>query len=77
MKEAFRFYDSDNTGYISRSQLRSILGNFGYHNLNAKEIEEELQREDYDSSKQSFQFKETVDIISKKWLFTKEIIKII
>lgn len=36
IKDAFKFYDPDNTGSINRKQLRSILGNFGYTKMNGK-----------------------------------------
>lgn len=42
IKDAFSFYDSTNTGYISRQNLRSILGNFAYTKMNGKEIEDEI-----------------------------------
>lgn len=48
--------------------MKSILGNFGFQNQNAKEIEQELEeKNEYDSSKQSFTFSETIEIIARKW----------
>jgi Ca2+-binding EF-hand superfamily protein len=70
IKEAFDFYDTEKNGLISRGQLKSILGNFGFQNQNAKEIEQELEeKNDYDSSKQTFTFTETIEIIARKWFF--------
>lgn len=68
IKEAFDFYDIEKNGTISRIQLKSILGNFGYQSQNAKEIEQELEeKHEYDNSKQVFTFSETLEIISRKW----------
>ena len=40
IKDSFSYYDPEKTGYINRVQLRSILGNFAFANMNVKEIEE-------------------------------------
>ena len=48
IKEAFKFFDPDSTDYISRANVRSIMGNFGFHTLNPSEIEEELVAVEYE-----------------------------
>ena len=68
IKDAFSYYDIDKTGYINRNQLRSILGNFAFNNMNVKEIEEEL-RKDYLSNKTNFTYEEVISIITKKWFY--------
>ena len=36
IKDAFKFYDVENSGVVNRKQLRSILGNFGFTKMNGK-----------------------------------------
>jgi Ca2+-binding EF-hand superfamily protein len=67
IKDAFSFYDSTNSGYITRQNLRSILGNFAYTKMNGKEIEDEITNVHQD--KESFSLSEVVDLITKKWFF--------
>lgn len=66
VKDAFCFYETDKSGSINRTQLRSILGNFAFTSMNVKEIEEEI-RKDYNQTKTSFNLEEVMNIISKKW----------
>ena len=68
IKDAFAFYDSSNSGYVNRQQLRSILGNFAFTKMNGKEIEDEITSS-FDGEKDSFSLSEVVDMVTKKWFF--------
>ncbi|EGR30461.1 hypothetical protein IMG5_131350 [Ichthyophthirius multifiliis] len=65
IKDAFTYFDNEKKGTINRSQLRSILGNFAFSNMNVKEIEDQLKKDS--QNKQNFTFEECIKIISKKW----------
>ena len=68
IKDAFAFYDSSNSGYVNRQQLRSILGNFAFTKMNGKEIEDEITSS-FDGEKDSFSLSEVIEMVTKKWFF--------
>ena len=51
LKDAFNYYDKNNTGTISLQQFKNILHNFGFHRATRKEMEDELRRHDIDLAK--------------------------
>ena len=53
MQDAFKFYDKEDTGYISISHFRNILHNFGFNKMTKKEIDDELKRNDIDPNKRT------------------------
>lgn len=65
IKDAFKFYDPENTGSINRKQLRSILGNFGFTKMNGKEIEDEIIA--LHNDKDTFSLSDVQDMVIKKW----------
>ena len=42
LQEAFKFYDKEESGYISIPHFRNILHNFGFHRLSKREIDADL-----------------------------------
>jgi hypothetical protein len=54
---------------VSRKNLRSILGNFGFTKMNGKEIEDEITSAHHD--KDEFMLSEVLDLIHKKWFYGK------
>jgi Ca2+-binding EF-hand superfamily protein len=70
IKDAFNFYDQEKTNTINRTQLRSILGNFAFANMNVKEIEEEIKSE-YPSNtqKNQFYYDDVITLITNKWYY--------
>lgn len=44
--DAFELYDVENKGTVGRVETRNIMGNFGFNQLNAREIEEVLKQYD-------------------------------
>lgn len=46
-REAFRIFDKDNNGYISRDELRIVMGNLG-ENLTDEEVDEMIKEADVD-----------------------------
>jgi Ca2+-binding EF-hand superfamily protein len=53
LQDAFKFYDKDETGYISIPHFRNILHNFGFNKMTKKEIDDELKRNDIDPNKRT------------------------
>ena len=75
LKDCYDFFDTEGTDSISRDNLKSIMGNFGWGNSNSKEIEEILVRE-FDSKeyqqrrKEKFSFDEVLEFVAMR--FVKE-----
>ena len=53
LQDAFKFYDKDDTGYISIPHFRNILHNFGFNKMTKKEIDDELKKNDIDPNKRT------------------------
>ncbi len=53
LMDAFKFYDKDDTGYISITHFRNILHNFGFNKMSKKEIDDELRKNDIDPNKRT------------------------
>ena len=46
-REAFRIFDKDGNGYISRQELQIVMGNLGEH-LTDEEVDEMIKEADVD-----------------------------
>ena len=67
LKDAFNYYDKQNTGMISLQQFKNILHNFGFHRTAKKEMEDELRRHDIDlNKKMSFSLDDCKNWVSYK-----------
>ena len=67
LKDAFSYYDKQNSGTISLQQFKSILHNFGFHRMTMKEMEDELKRHDIDIVKSlSFSFEDCKNAVGYK-----------
>tara|TARA_B110000238_G_C15885485_1_gene335381 strand:- start:254 stop:628 length:375 start_codon:yes stop_codon:yes gene_type:complete len=53
LQDAFDFYDKDSERFISMVHFRNILTNFGFHNLSAKEVNDEIRKHDGDFLKRA------------------------
>lgn len=53
LQDAFKFYDKEDTGYISITHFRNILHNFGFNKMTKKEIDDELKKNDVDPNKRT------------------------
>ena len=48
LQDAFNYYDKEELGYVTMPQFKNILQNFGFHNKQLKDQQEELRRTDAD-----------------------------
>jgi len=46
IQDAFDLYDIERKGHVGRVETRNIMGNFGFNQLNAREIEDVLKQYD-------------------------------
>ena len=53
LQQAFAFYDKEETGFVSMTHFSNILKNFGFHNINPKETDEELRKSDPEFKKRN------------------------
>ena len=53
LQDAFDFYDKEGERNISIVHFRNILTNFGFHNLSAKEVNDEIRKHDPDFLKRN------------------------
>lgn len=53
LQDSFKFYDKEDTGYISIPHFRNILHNFGFNKMSKKEIDDELKRNDIDLNRRN------------------------
>ena len=44
MTDAFKFYDKEDSGFISISHFRNILHNFGFNKMSKKDVDDELKK---------------------------------
>ena len=73
LKDCYDFFDTEGGDKITRDNLKSIMGNFGWGNSNSKEIEEILVR-DFDHKeymqkpKEGFSFDEVLEFVAVKFV---------
>ena len=67
--DAFKFYDKDDTGYISITHFRNILHNFGFNKMSKKEIDDELRKNEFDPNKRTQVDFDTVKLaVAYRWI---------
>ena len=67
IKEAFRVFDRDNTGFISAAELKHVLTNIG-EKLSDKEVDELIREIDVDRNGQ-VNYEGSIIINFQKWHF--------
>ena len=54
LRDAFNFYDKN--GYVGLVHFKNILHNFGFHNIQKKEMDDELHQQIYLNKDKQFDF---------------------
>ena len=69
LQDAFKFYDKDDTGYITITHFRNILHNFGFNKMSKKEIDDELRKNEFDPNKRTQVDFDTVKLaVAYRWI---------
>ena len=69
LQDAFKFYDKDDTDYISITHFRNILHNFGFNKMSKKEIDDELRKNEFDPNKRTQVDFDTVKLaVAYRWI---------
>ena len=71
LKSSFAYYDKNNRGEISRSNLKSLMENFGWLNRPPKEIEQCIAThfgEDGHHPREFFVWADVLSLISEYWM---------
>ena len=79
IQESFQFFDKKQTGYITRDNLKSMMGNFGWQQLNGKEMEDvifmafDADNQQSSAKKDKFTYPSVYEFIKKRYLEQGEI----